>query len=152
MKQYTLYYSVSNGGDGSAYPRFMESEALCEWDQDHMSEGWGESCTGSFTLQSESDILPVSEIETKESYLFDRYIDDFDEDSNNREIKEFIREFFPDGLPKFTVVTEEIENTPEYLYSIVFDGERRLAKLFRCKEDSGEKFENLLNNLAGKIG
>lgn len=102
--------------------------------------------------QSESDILPVGKIETKESYLFDHYINNFDEDSDNRGIKEFIKKFFPEGLPKFTVVTEEIKNTPEYLYNIVFDGERRLAKLFRRKEDSGEKFENLLNNLAGRIG
>lgn len=49
----TLYYSVQNGGDGSAYPQFMESLELAEWDQDHASEGWGESCTGSITLESD---------------------------------------------------------------------------------------------------
>lgn len=41
----TLYYSVQNGGDGSAYPRFFLTNEACEYDQE--TEGWGETCTGS---------------------------------------------------------------------------------------------------------
>ena len=91
----TLYYSVGNGGDGSAYPEFMESMELAEWDQDHMSEGWGESCTGQITLESDSPITPKSEITTKESYY---------ENSASYEKpyirQEFIDQFFPNGLPE----------------------------------------------------
>jgi hypothetical protein len=144
MKEYTLYYSVSNGGDGSAYPHFMESEELCQWDQDHMSEGWGESCTGSFTLKSPSDILPVDKVETKESYFVERYMDAYDCD--NEEAAEFIAQFFPDGLPHFTVTTEETGN-PEYLYNNVFVGERQVAKVFKEKGGSGSVFEGLLNGM-----
>jgi len=47
----TVYYSVRNLGDGSAYPTFFESEELARIDQDYLDEGWGESCTGSLTIK-----------------------------------------------------------------------------------------------------
>ena len=59
MHKLTLYYSVSNGGDGSAYPQFCETEKIAEFHQEihnEFGEGWGESCTGSITLESESPI------------------------------------------------------------------------------------------------
>jgi hypothetical protein len=60
MYKLTLYYSVSNGGDGSAYPQFCESEKIAEFLQEIQNElhgeGWGESCTGEITLESESPI------------------------------------------------------------------------------------------------
>lgn len=54
----TLYYSVSNGGDGSAYPKFAISQELAEIHQDieNLNEGWGEDCTGSIELESDSPI------------------------------------------------------------------------------------------------
>lgn len=51
-----VYYSVENCGDGSAYPTFVESEELAELLQEHQSEGWGESCTGWLTIESEGPI------------------------------------------------------------------------------------------------
>lgn len=146
MKQYTLYYSVRNGGDGSAYPKFMESEQLCRWDQDHMSEGWGESCDGSFTLESESDIFPVSKVATKESYFIEKYVEDYDAKTGfNEEAQEFLCRFFPEGLPKFTVEIEKA--TKGYWYNKVFANGKLVAKIFMDKESSGKKFEDLLNNL-----
>lgn len=142
MKEYTLYYSVRNGGDGSAYPHFMESEELCQWDQDHMSDGWGESCTGSFTLKSATEIMPVDKIKTKESYFITRYVDAYDCD--NKEAAEFVSQFFPDGLPHFTVTTEDTGN-PEYLYNNVFAEGRQVAKVFKEKGKSGSVFEGMLN-------
>jgi hypothetical protein len=60
MHKLILYYSVSNGGDGSAYPIFCESEKIAEYHQEIESElrgeGWGESCTGKIALESESPI------------------------------------------------------------------------------------------------
>jgi len=61
-----IWYSVQNGGDGSAYPVWMESERLCELDQEFMEEGWGEPCIGSITIESDSDIHFKEEIETAE--------------------------------------------------------------------------------------
>lgn len=90
MKKYTVYYSVQNGGDGSAYPQFMESMELAEWDQEHMDEGWGESCTGFISFESESEIFPIEKITTKERYLIENY---FESDIQK---EEFIKEFFPD--------------------------------------------------------
>jgi hypothetical protein len=143
MKEYTLYYSIRNGGDGSAHAYFMESEELCQWDQDHMSEGWGESCNNCFTLKSATEIVPVDEIETKEAYFIDRYMDGY---GDEEEAAEFIAQFFPDGLPHFTVTTEETDN-PKYLYNNVFVGERQVAKVFKEKGGSGSVFEGLLNGM-----
>ena len=50
MSKLTLWYSVSNGGDGSAYPQFFETERLTEMDQELMEEGWGECCNGSIEI------------------------------------------------------------------------------------------------------
>lgn len=49
-----IWYSVNNGGDGSAYPRWFETERLTEMDQELMSEGWGECCNGSIRIEGES--------------------------------------------------------------------------------------------------
>ena len=51
-----IWYSVQNCGDGSAYPKLMESKELAELDQDTMDEGWGESCTGCITIESDSPV------------------------------------------------------------------------------------------------
>lgn len=55
--EHKIWYSVINGGDGSAYPVFMESEKLCEIDQKYMDEGWGEDCTGCLVVESDSPII-----------------------------------------------------------------------------------------------
>lgn len=54
--KHKIWYSVENCGDGSAYPKFMESEALCEIDQRYMDEGWGESCVGALVVESDSPV------------------------------------------------------------------------------------------------
>jgi hypothetical protein len=93
----TLYYSVDNCGDGSAYPRWFDTEALAEWHQDHLDEGWGESCTG--TISVEGDNLFCSKLQTKEGYYLSLLFG-YDKDE---ELNEFVSEFFPDGLPEFSV-------------------------------------------------
>ena len=60
----TLWYSVRNGGDGSAYPVLMESQAQCEIDQRFMDEGWGEPCHGCFMVESEDTVTITSEVVT----------------------------------------------------------------------------------------
>jgi hypothetical protein len=67
-----IYYSIQNGGDGSAYPRWMESEELAEWDQRNMDEGWGEPCYGFIEVQSDSKITVNEEITTIEDMIKER--------------------------------------------------------------------------------
>ena len=137
-----IWYSVQNGGDGSAYPKFMESGELAEWDQEHMYEGWGESCTGSISIESNSEIS-CKDIVSKEEYLIE-YMEN--EDDN---LADFIDEFFPNGLPTFRVETEEAKG--KYLYNKVFiNDEVYVCKVFRNKKDSGKKFEKMLNSLGVK--
>ncbi len=69
MERKTIWYSVHNGGDGSAYPVLMESEELVELDQEHQDEGWGEPCYGSITLESESEITVVDEVITVDDQI-----------------------------------------------------------------------------------
>lgn len=64
-----IYYSVENGGDGSAYPRWMESEELAEIDQEFMDEGWGESCTGWLTIEHDTPIKILDHVETVDSMI-----------------------------------------------------------------------------------
>ena len=51
-----VWYSVENGGDGSAYPKFVDSEELAELLQEQQYEGWGESCTGCLEIESKGPI------------------------------------------------------------------------------------------------
>lgn len=134
----TLFYSVVSGGDGSAYPHFMSSMELAEWDQEHLSEGWGESCTGSITVESDSPITIRESIQTPESFLIDLI------DGDNDDLEEFLEKFFPNGKPEFRVETEEVKSKG-YLYNKVFVGDKQVAKIFRREDESGDKFEQLLN-------
>lgn len=94
----TLYYSVESGGDGSAYPVFFDTEELAEWHQNHLDEGWGESCTG--TIVVKGDNLQCGALQSKEGYYLELLLDGFE---NSDEVNKFKSEFFPDGLPEFTV-------------------------------------------------
>lgn len=138
----TLWYSVQNGGDGSAYPQFMESEELAEFDQDNMDTGWGESCTGSIELESDSPITVKDKVTTKESYL----IGLLEYCSRKSKLKSFVKEFFPDGFPKFEVTTSYTGNDA-YLYNHVLVDGVEVAKSFKTVATSGDVFANELNNI-----
>ena len=108
--QLTLYYSVENCGDGSAYPRFFDTKELAEWHQEHLDEGWGESCTGKVVVNGNN--LSCQELQTKEGYYLNMLLDDYED-----EIDEFVVQFFPDGLPEFTVGIID-----DKYYGVFFDG------------------------------
>lgn len=61
-----VYYSVSNGGDGSAYPQFFETEKASDIHQS-FEEEWGEDCTGH--LDIEGDNIVVKGLTTNAEYL-----------------------------------------------------------------------------------
>lgn len=48
--KYELWYSVENGGDGSAYPIFFNSKDNAEQHQENLDEGWAEDCSGAVRL------------------------------------------------------------------------------------------------------
>ena len=52
----TVWFSIQNGGDGSAYPDWFLTEEEADKDQEEMDEGWGESCIGSVETFKGSDI------------------------------------------------------------------------------------------------
>lgn len=54
MATLVIWYSVRNGGDGSAYSTFFESKKLAQMDQEMMEEGWGEECIGSLTIEGDN--------------------------------------------------------------------------------------------------
>lgn len=100
MHRLTLYYSVSNGGDGSAYPQFSLSKELCDIHQEIQQEfydGWGEPCVGEVILESDSPITVSDQnfrcLLTKESLIesLDYSLDGgYDEDED---VKEKAQEF-----------------------------------------------------------
>ena len=119
----TLWYSVENCGDGSAYPRWFDTEELADWHQSHLDEEWGEDCV-SF-IEVEGDNLSCSELTTEEGYYLDLFLEGY---KNDDEVKEFLEAFFPDGLPDFSV---KIIGTNYYG---VFVEDRLVHKKFACPE------------------
>ena len=101
----TIHYSVEDHGDGSgkhiAYPRFFTTEALAEWHQEHLSQGWVESCTGTLEIEHEGAIL-CSDAQNELAY----YLELFDSYDNKDKIVEYVKAFFPDGIPKIDVAIE----------------------------------------------
>jgi hypothetical protein len=77
MAKLTIWYSVSNGGDGSAYPQWFETRKLAEMDQELMEEGWGEPCTGSISFEG-NNIKCLEDITTTEKFIeeLDEIIED----------------------------------------------------------------------------
>ena len=136
-----LYYSVQNGGDGSAYPMFLESEELAEWDQAHMDEGWGESCTGSIKICGEGK-MSCSDVVTTLGFYLDRI--QFGEWSDK---DLFLEDFFPDGLPEFRVQIRD-----EAHYYDIYVGDTKHGERFGwlneenvTTEEGRQKLENDLN-------
>lgn len=66
-----IWYSVGNGGDGSAYPHWFESERLTEMDQELMPEGWGECCNGYIEIEGEN-LKVLTKVTTKEEFIEER--------------------------------------------------------------------------------
>lgn len=88
IMEHKIWYSVENCGDGSAYPKFMESQALCEIDQKYMDEGWGEDCVGCLVVESDSPIKVQRLITVDE--VIKEIEDELEKDYNSeREIKNF---------------------------------------------------------------
>ena len=87
-----IWYSVQNGGDGSAYPKWMESEELCLIDQDYMYEGWGEPCIGCITIESNGPIKILEEIETIDDVIAQTKDDmEYSEEFLQKKLNELIK-------------------------------------------------------------
>jgi hypothetical protein len=56
LKKIKVWWSIQNGGDGSASPAWFLTEEHADKDQGEMDEGWGESCIGSVETFIGSDI------------------------------------------------------------------------------------------------
>lgn len=123
-----IYYSIQNGGDGSAYPMFLSTSKLARWDQDHMDEGWGESCDGNLTILADNDVV-VAEMMDEVGYWLDRTEDEDYELWEYRD--EFLSEFFPNGLPQFEVRIRE----GEPYYDIYVGGDKK-GERFAYNDDT----------------
>jgi len=125
-----IHYSVQNGGDGSAYPKFMASKKLAEWDQDHMDEGWGESCDGTLEIEvQEGGYVGSDEVVTELGYLLNHWLDDREDWEL---LDEFKADFFPDGVPALTVKMDHEVNDHYYF---VMHGDAVVAKDFAYNPD-----------------
>jgi len=66
LKKVTVWYSIQNGGDGSAHPAWFLTEEETEYDQENADEGWGETCNGSVETFEGSDIHERAKENSKE--------------------------------------------------------------------------------------
>lgn len=70
LEKVIVWFSIQNGGDGSAYPKWFLTEEDSEIDQDGMEEGWGEPCNGSAETFVGSDIhRAATENSMKKEYI-----------------------------------------------------------------------------------
>ena len=142
MEKLTIIYSVQNGGDGSAYPRLMESMELAEWDQENQYEGWGESCTGTIEVESDSPIKIVDGVQTAEETFLE-----MDEDKKEKQ-KKFLDQFFPEGFP---LVYVEFSNNEGYYDVFRTSDEKFLFKKFawpKRTEEARRAYQIEINSLS----
>jgi hypothetical protein len=84
MEKLVLWYSVHNGGDGSAYPVLMESEKQVEIDQENLDEGWGEPCYGNIVVTSATAMSVTSHVLT-----IDEQLRELEEEYNSDYLQEY---------------------------------------------------------------
>jgi hypothetical protein len=142
MGSLTLYYRVNNNGDGSVSCRFYESEELAEWLEEseiHLfSDGsWGESSVSWVTV--EGDNLVCDELENKDTILIE-YVMEYSEEHPEL-IANFVKTFYPAGVPKFDITSVPTSTSPEKYHNLVFklDGVE-VAKIFENKEKGVDSF------------
>ena len=99
MPTVTIWGSIQNGGDGSAYPEWMESEKLAEWDQENVQKDWGESCVCSVTVSSDGPITIDTDLTTAEEYYWAEVKDNDWNNLSRFQVEDFEIEFFPNGVP-----------------------------------------------------
>lgn len=56
LEKTTVFYSIEDGGDGSAYLQWFLTEEEAISSQENMDGGWGEPCYGSVETFIGSDI------------------------------------------------------------------------------------------------
>ena len=91
-----LFYTIANGGDGSANLEFWESAELAAWAEDHVEEGWGEPCNGCIEIDGDN-LIHHEDVQTALGYFIENYMED--ENANSKEVRAFRKKFFPHGLP-----------------------------------------------------
>ncbi len=109
-----VYYSLVNCGDGSAYPKFFQTQHLAKYHQDIWEEeGLGDSCDGELEIKGHNVTVPAALSAIQFLIEASDYIDQY----NIEKIRGFIAEFFPKGLPKFTATIKNKNH-----YNILADG------------------------------
>lgn len=63
-----IWYSIRNGGDGSAHPAYFLTEEESEYDQDNLDEGWGETCNGMIETYVGSNVHKKAIINSQRQY------------------------------------------------------------------------------------
>lgn len=144
----TLSYSIQNGGDGSAYPRFMESMELCEFDQEYMYEGWGESCTGEITITSGSPINHDQAVVSVEEYLLELWEDVVKYEGESTKFSKFFQQFYINKIRPVPVFRAKVHK--EYDNFINFkiynkDTDILIGELNKSKPCDIEDIEKELN-------
>ena len=81
MEKKVVWYSIQNGGDGSAYLKWFLHEEEAEYDQENLDEGWGEPCMGSVETFEHSNIWGKAFMNSSKQ-LQDREDEEFLEEIN----------------------------------------------------------------------
>ncbi len=132
--QKNLYYAISDGGDGSVSAVWFETQELADWYENNEDEGWGEPCASFVTVESDSDIV-CNELRSAIGHYLE-LIDYWDEELVDcPKIKDFVKTFFPNGLPYLTLAIKDEEH-----YNIMLEGKVIKAILGEAGPDKKENF------------
>jgi len=96
MKKKRIYYSIVNGGDGSAYPEFFYSREAAELHQD-MQEGWGEPCWGYLDYEGSAKFEDVKTDREYAQELADEYLPE-DYEYYEETIRVAVRKFIEENM------------------------------------------------------
>ena len=113
MEKTIVWYSIQNGGDGSAYPSWFLSAEEADMNQDSMDEGWGEPCTGSVETYVGSDIYNEGLQNRKKFEVFNLLkgkipdVSDFDISGNN--VTVYVR-LTPDDKEEIKSIVKEYDS------------------------------------------
>lgn len=126
-----VYLMVQNCGDGSVSVSFFSSESLALWVEKQESEQWAESSVREIIIESDGNEIKFHDLETPEHYLVKSLCDVC---SCQHDISGFIDEFFPDGIPKFTVKEDPLSKKySKYRYLDVYMDDSKIVSVFTDK-------------------
>lgn len=135
----TIYYNTCDG-DRSARLAWFNSEKLSSWDARFGKKHMGTIVVNGSDINTSVD----NEIQTPESYFIDEMLK-WSPDLENP--AEFYKEFFPQGISKFTLTSRGSNRPSFHRINIQFENGSVVSRYFELKETVDIVRARILNTI-----